>query len=253
MHTFLETGTFAETMIDRCDTKLAIWSTLLPASKKDPLRQDGKVDEVMFMAHMMASIIISTLHRPFSSLAYIAEEFSTQAFLSPTPFVLQPKTGRLAHTARALKAAEMQTKFLAIPCGMERHNLFAMCISAQLTAAQVSACTNLLDGHALFIARDRVRLSIGFLNTMGSIWPVGKKMAKDVRSIARAALSNTQHTVTVDAGPAAAEIEIEMPRDELIWPVDPSAQIDIYSGIVIPNDWDATAFNYSLSIPSDLM
>jgi hypothetical protein len=32
------------------DTKLAIWSSLLPASKKDPLRKDGTVDEVMFLA-----------------------------------------------------------------------------------------------------------------------------------------------------------------------------------------------------------
>lgn len=44
----LETGTFGESIIDSCDTKLAVWFSLLPACKKDPLGRDGKVDEVMY-------------------------------------------------------------------------------------------------------------------------------------------------------------------------------------------------------------
>ena len=43
-------GTFGEDSIEMMDTKLAIWSSMLPASKKDPLRKDGTVDEVMFLA-----------------------------------------------------------------------------------------------------------------------------------------------------------------------------------------------------------
>jgi hypothetical protein len=193
---------------------------------------------------------ISTLHRPFSSLGYCPEEMTTQAFLAPSPFTLTPKAGRNAHTTRVLKATEIHTKLLAIPCTVERHNIFTMCITSQLAAVQVSACTYLLDGHALSIARDRVRLSIGFLNTMATLWPLGKKMAKEVRTIARSTIASTctQHTVVMDAGPAVGEINLA--RDELVWPVDPSAQIDIYSGIVLPIDWDTTSFSYpSLTSP----
>ena len=48
MNMFLETGTFGESLVDSCDAKLAIWSSLLPACKKDPLRRNGQVDEVMY-------------------------------------------------------------------------------------------------------------------------------------------------------------------------------------------------------------
>lgn len=237
---YLQTGNLGEAMSDPFDTKLAVWTSLLPACKRDSLRQHGRgLDEVMFTAHMIGLIMTVTLHRPFSSLTLNPEELATVAFLSPTPCVAPPRQGWAAHTARVLKALEMQTKLLAIPCTVERHNVFTMCMSAQLAAAEISACTNLLEDHALSIARDRVRLSIGFLNAMGSFWTLGKLMAKEVRAIARKYLSNSQKTVTMDLGPAD---EIDFPRDELIWPVDPSAQIDIYSGLMLPIDWDPAKF-----------
>jgi hypothetical protein len=241
---FLENFCLGEAMIERCDTKFAIWTSLLPASKRDPLRRDGRVDEVMFMAHMITIITICTMHRPFSSLSLCAEELKTQAFLAPTPFVAPLKQGRGAHTARTLKVMEMQTKLLAIPCAIEKHNVFAMCISAQLAVAQISACKTLLEDHALSIARDRVRLSIGFLNAMGPFWPLGKLMAKEVRHIARMHLSTNQTTIGSEPDPTT---EIDFPRDDLIWPIDPSAQIDIYSGLMLPIDWATTNFSYATS------
>lgn len=149
--------------------------------------------------------------------------------MCPSPFVVPSKAGRSAHTARALKALDIHTKLLAVPCAIEMHNVFTMGISAQLAAVQVSACTNLLEDHAQSIARDRVRLIIGFLKTMGTIWPLGKQMAQEVRAIARSNMNSIQSSVAMDAGHAAT---INLQRDELIWPIDPSAQIDIYSGIV---------------------
>jgi hypothetical protein len=121
-----------------------------------------------------------------------------------------------------------------------------MCMTAQMAAVQISGCIYLLDGQALSIGRDRVSLSIGFLKTMGSIWPLGKMMAKEVRAIARLSFSNTstQHTVSMAAESAAME-EVELPRDEVVYPVDPLAQIDIYAGLTLPVDWATTPCNYS--------
>ncbi|KAI4955716.1 hypothetical protein J4E91_001577, partial [Alternaria rosae] len=56
MKSFIDTAIFSETMTENCDMKLAIWSSMLPACKKDPLRPDGQVDEVMYMAHMCAAM-----------------------------------------------------------------------------------------------------------------------------------------------------------------------------------------------------
>lgn len=182
--------------------------------------------------------VLVTMHRPFSSLTYNIAELSTTAFQAPIPYLVPPISGRSTHTARTLKAAEMQTKLLAIPCAIEKHNLFSMCICARIAVIHISACNNLLEDYALSIARDRVRLSIGFLSTMGSTWALGKAMAKDVRAVARSTLSVPPSTVIVEPEPTA---EIEIPRDELIWPIDPSVQIDIYSGIVLPVDWETVS------------
>jgi hypothetical protein len=180
------------------------------------------------------SSVLMTMHRPFSSLVYNPAELCTTAFQAPSPFSIPSVSGRSAHTARALKALELQTKLLAIPCTIEKHNLFTMCICSHIATAQVSACNNLLEDHALSIARDRVRLSIGFLNAMGSIWALGKAMAKDVRTVARSTLSVLSSAMTMES---SSPTGIDIPRDELIWPIDPSAEINIYSGIVLPMDW----------------
>ncbi|KAF2011666.1 nicotinate-nucleotide diphosphorylase [Aaosphaeria arxii CBS 175.79] len=234
MRVFTETGQFSEALIASADTKVAIWRSLLPACKRDAVKPDGSVDEVMFMAHMSCIVLQTSLHRPLSSLAYSLEELSTESFASPVPFLESPNNGRGAHTARALKAAEMQTRLLAIPCAAERHNLFTLCITATLATAQISACNILLEDRAQSIARDRIRLSIGYLSQMGTFWPLAKKMAKEVRYVARATLSGNPH-VTLPPEPDAND-EIDIPRDELIWPINPSAQIDIYTGLTMP-EW----------------
>ncbi|KAH7138147.1 Quinolinate phosphoribosyl transferase [Dendryphion nanum] len=248
MKTFLETGTFSESLVNAVDTKVAIWQSLLPAIKRDPMKPDGTVDEVMFLAHMCGAIIVLGLHRPGSMLAYSMEELAAESFVSPVPFMDPSLQGRNAHTARTLKAADIQTKLLSIPCAAEKHHLFTLCISAALGAAQISACNILLEDRALAIARDRVRLSIGYLSQQGTFWPLAKKMAKDLRYIARSTLAGVSQ-VSNAAEPDPSAI-IEIPRDELIWPVDPSAQIDIYSGIVLPMGWDFPSTEFTSSSSS---
>lgn len=49
-------GTFTDTLISAVDAKVAIWQSLLPACKKDPLRADGKVDEIIYLAHLVIAM-----------------------------------------------------------------------------------------------------------------------------------------------------------------------------------------------------
>jgi len=176
-------------------------------------------------------------HRPFSTLIYSLEELTTESFTSPVPYVEPSRQGQCIHTARALQAMDMQTKLLAIPCAFERHHLFCLCITASIATAQISACTLLLQDHAASIARDRLRLSIGFLSSMGTNWPLAKKMTRDVKRVARRTLvSPTRSRLDMDPNGV-----IEIPRDDLIWPVevgDSASQIDIYSGLVLPMNLD---------------
>ncbi|ORY15892.1 Quinolinate phosphoribosyl transferase [Clohesyomyces aquaticus] len=245
MRTFVETGSFNEDLISTVEAKVAVWKSLLPICKKDPLRQDGTIDEIMYLAHLLSAIVLMNTHRPLSSLNYTVEELSVSSFSAPALFIDPPRPGRTGHTARALKAAEIQTKLLAIPCPIQKHHPFTMCISASLAAAQIAACNTLLEDRALSIARDRVRLSIGTLNAMAGIWPLAKNMAKDVRYIARMTLASATSSRTIQFEPA--QDEIETPREDIIWPLNPSADIDIYSGIVLPMDLDMALYHPSLS------
>jgi hypothetical protein len=56
MRMFLATGTFSDALLASVDAKVAVWQSLLPACKKDPLQKNGNVDEVMFLAHMVCSV-----------------------------------------------------------------------------------------------------------------------------------------------------------------------------------------------------
>jgi hypothetical protein len=60
MNQYVLTGTLGEALISGCDTKVAVWQSLLPAVKRDPMRKDGTVDEMMFMAHVTASVCVLT-------------------------------------------------------------------------------------------------------------------------------------------------------------------------------------------------
>lgn len=181
-----------------------------------------------------------TVHRPYSGLVYSREEFTTESFMVLSPMPSSPASRRAGHTARALKGLEIYTKLLAIPTLAEKHGLFTFSIAAQMAAAQIAACKHLLQDHALAIGRDRLKLSIGYLNTMGNFWPLAKKMAREVRGIARASLSDV-----VDTIPMNAAAELEIPRDELTWTTGPSVQIDIYAGTVLPINWNMVTSGYS--------
>lgn len=157
-----------------------------------------------------------------------------------SPMVASNIARRAAHTARCLRGLEAYTKLMAIPSGPEKHSVLSFSIAAQMATAQISACKNLLDDHAFTIGRDRLRLSIGFLNTMGAFWPLAKKMAKEVKTIARSQLSSVPNGTRMSTA-----MEVEIMRDELMWPSNPAVQVDIYAGTVLPMDWATLSSGYN--------
>lgn len=59
MKTFATSTHFSRELVDTMDAKIAIWHSLLPSVKRDPLRKDGTVDEVMFQAHMIGAMYVA--------------------------------------------------------------------------------------------------------------------------------------------------------------------------------------------------
>jgi len=51
-----ETGRFSKGFVLAAEPKVAAWNLLLPTCKKDPLETDGKVVELLFLAHLIVSM-----------------------------------------------------------------------------------------------------------------------------------------------------------------------------------------------------
>ena len=56
MRSVVQTMTFSDSLVATIDAKIAAWQALLPACKKDPMRPNGSLDEIMFQAHLMAAM-----------------------------------------------------------------------------------------------------------------------------------------------------------------------------------------------------
>lgn len=187
-------------LIDLIDVKIASWQASLPSCKKEPLQLDGKIDEVMWQAHASAAILM-TIHRPVSALPYNLDELTTASFMALGPVFPIDMSEQHAHTARTLKALDYYGNLLAISCTREKHSVFSLCITAQMAAIQISACKNSSGSDAMLLGRNRLRLFLKYLDTMGKYWPLGSKMASEVKAIARLAFGSERE------GPGAAVCE----------------------------------------------
>jgi hypothetical protein len=153
---------------------------------------------------------LMTAHCTFSALSYAPEEYTTESFAVLIPFLPTSESRRAAHTARALKALEIYTKMLAIPSAHEKHSVLQLSTAAHSATLQISAIQNLLDDRALEIGRERLKLMIGFFNTMGNYWPLVRTAANEIKMIARAAFAAVRETAHV-----SADTQTGMPLDEL--------------------------------------
>ena len=54
--------------VEAVDASLTGWKLRLPSWKRDVLDADGKVDEVLFQAHMISNASVDQIHNPDSPL-----------------------------------------------------------------------------------------------------------------------------------------------------------------------------------------
>jgi hypothetical protein len=93
------------------------------------------------------------------------------------------------HTAKILRSIEKLTDLLTLPTRMAMHTPFTICMVATMTIAHLSACKHVLQGEALKVARERIRVAMGALEIFAEVWPRGRKVVREVKTIARELLS----------------------------------------------------------------
>ncbi|KAH8687102.1 hypothetical protein BGZ60DRAFT_392832 [Tricladium varicosporioides] len=182
--------------IEAVDAKFLNWSLYLPKSKQDMLTKDGKVDETMFLAHVVVNCEKHLIHRPHSRLLYSSIE--TQSKCTPPSSLRQTRALQRSialHTTKSLEAIETAIMMFALPSPHIKHSPIVTCALALAVMAQVSACNHLpqIPGNknAYEEGRARIRLGLGVLKVQMAVWGMAKRSVREVVGVARCLLGIT--------------------------------------------------------------
>ncbi|KAH9903560.1 hypothetical protein F4778DRAFT_780946 [Xylariomycetidae sp. FL2044] len=170
--------------VDRIESLLSNWRMHLPASKRDCLTKDCRVDEMMFQAHMINNACSIILHQPLSQLdSSPAREVTACA---PHRAVQSGDSFNL-HTRHIITAACSISKMVTYNAPITCHTHFFTCV---LTLSSIVH----LSKWALYYVgpdededdlRQQIRLNIGALNKLSGVWRAAANAASQVRGVAQ--------------------------------------------------------------------
>ncbi|PVH87129.1 hypothetical protein DL98DRAFT_509999 [Cadophora sp. DSE1049] len=176
-----------EIAVNNADAMLVNWKLHLPREKQGVVDKNEELDEILFFAQQQLQVLLVFIHRPLSRLTHCPlEEISSCA---RPPLSLQ-STGEedrtyWLHTKKTLEAAEAAINLYALPCPILSHSPLGICGLTFSTLANLSACAFILTGPEWYRTRDRIRLGLGSLKTMGEVWAIARKSEKETKMIAR--------------------------------------------------------------------
>ncbi|KAJ6447188.1 Calcium channel YVC1 [Purpureocillium lavendulum] len=166
-------------LVKNAEANIMSWDLHLPPSKRDPVRPNGSVDEVLFRAHMRGGTLAQA-------------EITT------------PLQHNGAALLQAIRAAIAFIDLLTVPASATSHSPFVMCMGSMAMATHMSACELLLRGDDYAHARDRVRVFLGILRAFEGIWPQANKWSGEMRLMAKAVFENRDRAGYLIADPLGA-------------------------------------------------
>lgn len=170
-------------VIQTADSILSAWLLLLPKNRKQVMRKNGEIDELMFQAHHLIHVSYIGLHRPLSDLKFNPVEEASSCAREPPEDIPTPDLVNV-HTVRVLRSVEAQIRLLALPTAEFHHSPFTTCMVSEGTLALLSACHFLLKGKELAIAREQIRMTIGCLKALAELWPRTARNVRELQTIA---------------------------------------------------------------------
>ncbi|KAH7402871.1 hypothetical protein BKA66DRAFT_449670 [Pyrenochaeta sp. MPI-SDFR-AT-0127] len=188
----------AKVIAENADTMMTAWCSLLPASKRRILRDDGSVDEHLFKANILMHTYIVDLHRQLSTLKYFPIESVSKCVPPPPPELNDAiKEEAHIHTAKVLFSVEKLNSLLTLPTRFSEHTPFIICMITLMTIAHLSACRYIFKEPKLSLERDKIRLNMGVLKMLGEFWPAGEREYHSMGIIAREILSLRDEDIRV--------------------------------------------------------
>ncbi|KZM26588.1 DNA binding [Ascochyta rabiei] len=188
----------AKVMAETADNTMMAWCSLLPASKKKIIRDDGSVDEHLFKANILMHAYIVDLHRQLSTLKYFPIESVSKCVPPPPPDSNDAiKEEAHIHTAKVLFSIEKLSSLLTLPTRFSEHTPFIICTITLMTIAHLSACRYIFKEPRISLEREKIRLKMGVLKMLGELWPSGKREYHDMGIIAREMLAIEDEEVEI--------------------------------------------------------
>lgn len=180
---------------------LTSWRHNLPASKRDSLQRDGRPDEVMFQAHMLNHTTSIFLHRSRAQLD-LAPTRTIDACAPPLDDEEEDAVRAAAaaaaaavnlHTRHVLSAANEIGKLATHRTPLVRHTHFFICAVVLASIVQLSAWSSSSasqggvgreEEEEESLVREQVRLCIGALRQMATVWGTASRALGQVREVA---------------------------------------------------------------------
>ncbi|KAI5459844.1 hypothetical protein BGZ63DRAFT_360444 [Mariannaea sp. PMI_226] len=161
---------------------LTNWRLHLPESKRYSLYRDGKLDEMMFQAHMMHHATSILLHQPHSQL----DSSPTRSVNSCAPHAPVPSGDAFnAHTKHTIQSANEISKLVTHRVPLLSHSHFFACVLTLSSIVHISRWALLFVPHNDDNLRQQIRLNIGALGELSRVWPAAARAAGEVKGVAQ--------------------------------------------------------------------
>ena len=185
---------FENHAVDVVDAYLVNWRLHLPVSKLDIVSNNGEVDEILFVAHMINAVGNIMLHRPRSNLGFECVK-NINICVQPGRTLLPTQT-REIHTAKCLTSAENISSLIKLPSPLTRHTPFFLCVVAIASVVHLSYWAFFVPDGQEDLVKLSIRQDIGALNSYSSTWPIANAVLDQVRGVAHT-LSNNKKEMSI--------------------------------------------------------
>ncbi|KAL7929257.1 hypothetical protein V8C35DRAFT_315924 [Trichoderma chlorosporum] len=201
----------AYSLVKNAEANVMSWNLHLPLAKRDPIRSNGTVDEVLFKAHMAINTTSTHLHRPRSMLHYTPMELLCSKYAPPLPaeVLSAEEQHRDRHTHKAINAAKNFVDLLTASSSPLTHSPFVMCMGSLAVATYLSGCEHILTGTELAHAKDRIRVFLGILKAFTRIWSQAGHWSTEIKLMARVVLEPGGGTGRIDLPSIQAMTSLE--------------------------------------------
>lgn len=186
------------------EAAVSSWLLSLPEEKREGLKDDGEVDEVMSCALMIIHLASICLHLPQSPLAH-AGDFRT---VCGNNFCLAAsETPRLHHVA-ALRSAKALARLLTSHATLSTLSPCFSCAIAFSAVVLLSEYSTHIRARPEDIS-ENLQLELSALQSLGQTWPIARVVRGQIAGFARdvmgRAASNSQAEGLADLGLPSAD------------------------------------------------